>query len=143
MSYIDTRDLIEERSELQQQILEDFNDKFNQQLENYLEIDSFLENFEYETDDQSEFLEYWREETEQIGEIDDLESEINNGEFEFGTTLVPEDKFEEYTEQLLIDCGYISRDFPTWIEIDWEATADNVKQDYSEVEFRDVTYFYR
>ena len=40
-------------------------------------------------------------------------------------------------------CGYISDDFPSWIEIDWEATAENVKQDYSELEYEGGTYFYR
>ena len=40
-------------------------------------------------------------------------------------------------------CGYISDDFPSWIEIDWEATAENVKQDYSELEYEGETYFYR
>ena len=61
MNTIDSRNLIEERLELQQRILDDFNEKFKQDLEDYSEIDSFLEDedFKYETDDQNGFLEYW------------------------------------------------------------------------------------
>lgn len=52
-------------------------------------------------------------------------------------------EFEDYCEELVTDCGYISRDFPMWIEIDWTATANNVKRDYSEVEFRGESFLYR
>ena len=57
--------------------------------------------------------------------------------------LIAEDDFEEYVEELVTDCGYISKDLPSWIEIDWKATANNVRQDYSEVDFRGTTYLYR
>ena len=30
----------------------------------------------------------------------------------------------EFAEQLCQDCGYITKDFPSWIEIDWQATWD-------------------
>jgi hypothetical protein len=32
---------------------------------------------------------------------------------------------------------------PDWIVIDWDATADNLKVDYTEVEFDGVTYLVR
>ena len=35
MSYIDTRDLIEERDNLKEQILDDFNDRFNTELDDF------------------------------------------------------------------------------------------------------------
>ena len=39
---------------------------------------------------------------------------------------------EDFTRNILDDFGYIPKDFPSWIEIDWEATASNVMQDYVE-----------
>jgi hypothetical protein len=57
--------------------------------------------------------------------------------------LIEEDDFDEYCKELLEDCGYISKDFPVWIEIDWDATANNVRQDYQEVEFRGTNYLFR
>ena len=47
------------------------------------------------------------------------------GEYESGA---------EFAEQIASDCGYISRDFPSWIEIDWAATWDNtLSWDYTEI----------
>ena len=57
--------------------------------------------------------------------------------------MIEEDDFEDYVRELLVDCGYISKDFPYWIEIDWEATSENVKQDYSELEYKGETYYFR
>lgn len=143
MNTLDTRDLIEERDELKSQILDDFNEKFNAEVEIYEDIDDFMDDFNCETDDQDGFFEYWEEEISTIEEINKLEDEVYNGEFESGTTLIEEKDFTEYAQVFLEDCGYISRDFPTWIVIDWDETADNVKQDYSEVEYRGTTYLYR
>ena len=64
-------------------------------------------------------------------------------EFSYGCTLIEEDDFEDYCEELVIDCGYIPKDFPSWIEIDWEATASNMKQDYSELDYQGITYLFR
>ena len=137
MSYIDTRDLIEERDDLKQQILDDFNEKFNAELETFDEV---LQNIKQE--EREDFKSYWEDELVQIIEIDEVENAVGS-EFEYGCTLIEEDDFEEYVEEMLIDCGYISKDFPTWIEIDWEATAENVKQDYSELEYKGNTYYFR
>jgi hypothetical protein len=100
MNTLDTRDLIEERDNLTNDILQAWND--------YQE-----ENF--------------------------------NGEFDSGTTLIKESDFEEYCEDFLEDCGYFPKDFPQWIKnnIDWSGLADDMRQDYSEVEFRGINYLYR
>ena len=40
----------------------------------------------------------------------------------------------EFAEQLASDCGYIGRDMPSWIEIDWSKTWDNsLSWDYTEI----------
>ena len=142
---IDTRDLIGTRDELKQEILDSF-------LENFPHYEEMTESFEdirYIRLDEEE-LESWKEEwlseLEEIEAINELENEVNayaGDNFEDGVYLIVEDDFEDFLKQDLEDCGYIPKDFPTWIEIDWKATANNVKQDYLEVEFRGTNYLFR
>jgi len=48
------------------------------------------------------------------------------GEYESGA---------EFAEQLCKDCGYITGDLPSWIEIDWKATWDRaLSYDYIEID---------
>lgn len=61
----------------------------------------------------------------------------------YPVTIIRDSYFEEYTEELLTDIGYISRDFPSWIAIDWKKTAANVQEDYTSAEFDGVTYWAR
>ena len=145
MKTIDTRDLIEERDNLKEQILDDFNDRFNTELDDFDEIEIYLNDEASESikqEEREDFTSYWEDEYQQIEAINEIEDEVG-GEFEYGCTLIEEDDFEDYVEDMLIDCGYISKDFPTWIEIDWKATAENVKQDYSELEYKGDTYYFR
>jgi len=78
--------------------------------------------------------------------LDDLE---NNGGDEqwrgdwYPITLIRESHFTEYTREMLEDCGTIPRDLPAWVHIDWEATAREVKMDYSYVSIGEVDYLYR
>jgi len=58
-------------------------------------------------------------------------------------TFIRDSYFTDYTEELIIDCGYISKDFPAWISIDWEETAKAVQQDYYSAELDGVTYWAR
>ena len=39
----------------------------------------------------------------------------------------------EFAEQIVSDCGYVRGDLPSWIEIDWEKTWDNLSYDYIEI----------
>ena len=50
--------------------------------------------------------------------------EAYQGEYEGGA---------EFAEQMASDCGYISRDMPSWVEIDWAATWENLSYDYHEI----------
>ena len=38
----------------------------------------------------------------------------------------------EFAKEIVSDCGYISKDMPSWSEIDWEKTWDNLSYDYTE-----------
>jgi hypothetical protein len=64
-------------------------------------------------------------------------------DWQYGEALIRDDHFTEYTRELLKDVGYIPRDFPSWIEIDWEKTAENVRQDYTSAELDGTTYWGR
>ena len=41
------------------------------------------------------------------------------------------DSGEEFAESICKECGYIPNDLPSWVEIDWESTWDNLSQDYT------------
>lgn len=60
-----------------------------------------------------------------------------------GETLIRESYFTEYTEELVKDCYGLPSDLPSWIVIDWDATAENIKVDYNEADFDGVTYYFR
>lgn len=138
MSYIDTRELVETRDELKQQVL----DSFLEDFPHYEEMTESFEDIRFEEEEIESWKQDWQDELNQITCIDDLEYEIGS-EFNYGVTLIPEDDFTDYVIDLLEDCGYISKDFPSWIEIDWQKTADNVRQDYSEIEYEGKIYLYR
>lgn len=71
---------------------------------------------------------------ENAGDIED---------WEHGASLIHADFFTEYTRELLQDVGYIPADFPTWIVIDWDETADNVAEDYFQVMLNGQTFYVR
>lgn len=64
-------------------------------------------------------------------------------DWEYGETFIREDEFQDYAEEQLRELGYLPADLPSWIVIDMKATADNMKEDYSEFTFRGVTYLAR
>ena len=81
------------------------------------------------------------DEQKELAELEELESEVS--EWSGGNTLIPESEFVDYCRELLEDCGDIPKNFPYYVVIDWDATADNIKADYSAVDFQGETYLYR
>ena len=138
MNILDTRDLAEKRDELKQEILDSFLESFP----HYEEMIELFEDILFEEEEIESWKQDWQEEINQITCIDEVEDEIGS-EFDFGVTLIPEDDFTDYVEDLCKGYGYTSDDLPSGIEIDWEATAEDVKQDYSELEYEGKTYLYR
>ena len=44
------------------------------------------------------------------------------------------DSGAEFAEQIATDCGYVTRELPHWIEIDWQKTWDNaLSYDYTQI----------
>jgi len=76
----------------------------------------------------------------QLEAINDAEIEI--GVLEKGAYVINEDDFVAYTQEVAEDIGSVDRN-AHWVEIDWDATADNLRADYSTIEIDGVTYYYR
>lgn len=62
----------------------------------------------------------------------------------YPVTLIRDSYFEEHAREIAEDTGAVSRD-ATWPNnhIDWTAAADELRADYSSVEFNGVTFWYR
>ena len=138
--YLDTRDLQEQIDNLELEI-----EELNESLED-LDKDLASCNYEHELRTTQDEIEKGKERLQDLREelqpLLDLKYE-GIPEWDDGATLIPESDREEYVEDLLKDCGYISNDVPWWIVIDWAATADNVAADYSTVDYDGDTYYYR
>ena len=119
--------------ELTQEKLDDYNTLYDWE---YNDMCDFIENYSEE-----EFREHY----ETYNRLVDDYGQFVVDEFieEFDTDAIEhfEDMFQgqynsggDFAEQIATDCGYISRDMPTWIEIDWEKTWDKaLSYDYTEL----------
>lgn len=61
----------------------------------------------------------------------------------YPVTLICDSYFTDYAREMLHDCGDIPRDMPWFVEVDWDATARNIRVDYTPTEIDGVTYWYR
>lgn len=99
-----------------------------------------LEDLEEELDD---------DDTERLAALKDLESQLFTESMEKyarnESTLIPEEEFEDYAQELAYDGGFATRadDNPLHSFIDWLAWADYLKADYTEVTFDDNIYLIR
>jgi len=138
---LDTRDLVEERDSLKQNILDSFLEEFPQ----YEEMTESFEDIRFEEEEIEDWREGWRDELEIIADINNLESEISSNEWDYGITLIDEDDFEDYCEELVKDIGALPNDLPSYIEnnINWSGVAEDLRCDYSEVSYNGNNYLYR
>lgn len=78
--------------------------------------------------------------------LEDLESQASGyaADWQHGESLIRESYFEEYAKEFAQDCGMI-KDDAQWPNncICWESAAEELKQDYTSVEFDGVTYLVR
>ena len=65
-------------------------------------------------------------------------------DWHYGETIIHEDYFVAYAEQLADEIGAINKE-AEWplTHIDWEAAADELKIDYSVVGFNGIVYYIR
>ena len=164
-SSLDSRDIQEEIDNIEylkndyESNLESLNDELNN-LQNELYV---IENEDDYTDKQNDTYNKLEEIADKENEIQDCEFEYNryseefaglkdlkeeiesNSDegFEYGIQLIHESDIDDYLYELLVYCGYLPKELPDWIKIDWQATYDNMKQDYSEIELNGNTFYVR
>ena len=82
-------------------------------------LDEYNELYNWEYNDMCDFIENY--------DVDSVEhfEEMYQGQYDSGA---------EFAEMIASDCGYVSRDMPSWIEIDWQKTWDNaLSYDYTQI----------
>lgn len=82
------------------------------------------------------------DETSELEELQTLANDVE--EWQYGAQLIPVDDFEAYAQSLAEDCGMLPDDASWPLNcIDWEKAAEQLQQDYSEVEYQGSTYYVR
>ena len=61
----------------------------------------------------------------------------------YGETFIHEGYFTAYCMEMLSELEYLSADMPSWIIIDEDETAANMRADYTDYEFMGSTYYAR
>lgn len=120
------------------------------------ESKALLESDEPEYSEQFGPYLYWITEDGTMGLDDDEQEELHalkelaeqcerySGDWKYGATLIRDDYFEEYAQELAEDLGLINGN-ASWPNncIDWEQAANDLKYDYTSVDFNGVTYWIR
>jgi len=147
MNIIDTRDLFKRQCELQSE-LESLQDDINTAIAEVSEEQAKGADYDPELDtaveDAEAALSDWQSEyQEELDELNALESEVG-GEWMHGETLIDEDDFEEYAQELAEDVGNMPCDQPWPFNcIDWEQAANELRMDYSSCDYQGNTYLFR
>ena len=117
--------------------------------ETQTQIEEFLENtFGWDEDELVAFVERFGEEKFKLyfEEYADMVDDIGIGVVEAFLDVFDIDSISscrdaymgcyesgaEFAQQIAEDCGDVPRDLPSWIEIDWEKSWDNLDYDYVE-----------
>jgi hypothetical protein len=66
-----------------------------------------------------------------------------SGDWIHGESLINDEYWVQYVQELLEDIGDLPKDLPHYIVIDWEKTAENIQVDYSSVDFDGTTFWIR
>ena len=116
-----------------QELLDEYNELYNWE---YNEMCEFIENY-----GETEFLTYYETYHRLVDDYGQNLIDEFAEHYDVDTVEHFEDMYQgQYTsggsfaETIALDCGYVSRDMPHWIEIDWEKTWDNaLSYDYTEL----------
>jgi hypothetical protein len=157
---LDSRDIIARFDDLKSDrddLVEEWEDALNE-LNEYK--NSTTETFEQERLDELqvdvdmalENLSNW--DLENLDELDNLEYVVTEGEsiggdWSYGETLVRDEYFENYTEELISDCYELPKEINSgdWpyrhYTFDLTSAAEELKSDYSEIERDGTTYWVR
>ena len=149
---IDSRDVIARIEELREE-RQDILGRLEEARDNWAEYDADTDEGAASAElqqwvcDAERDLENW-DASDEADELRILEALASEGEaspdWQYGETLIRESYFKDYAQQMAEDCGMIP-DNLTWpcTCIDWEQATRELRSDYSEIEFDDVTYLIR
>ena len=141
MNILDTRDLDKRLNELEDE-RDDLEDSLTEARIEAKDCDPEEEE-EYDDNviDAIEALKEWDEEyKEELDELYAMRDEIS--EWRHGEALIAEEDFAEYAEQLADDLYGVEQHWP-FNHVDWDAAADELKSDYSSIDYQGSTYLYR
>lgn len=91
----------------------------------------------------------WESENEEdaaeLAALEDVQDQATQyvTDWTHGATLIRDGYFTDYARELLEDCGDIPKGMPWYVVVDWDATAEHIRTDYTEVDFDGVTYWVR
>ena len=116
-----------------QELLDEYNELYDWE---YNEMCEFIENHSEE-----EFREHYETYNKLCDDYGQLAVDEFIGEFDTDAIEHFEDMYQgqynsggDFAEQIATDCGYVTRELPHWIEIDWQKTWDNaLSYDYTEL----------
>jgi hypothetical protein len=86
------------------------------------------------------------DEAHELEKLAELASEVEPyaPDWRYGSGLIRDSYFTEYAQELAEDLGAVNRDMSwPYTCIDWDAAADELKQDYTSVDFNGVEYWIR
>lgn len=106
------------------------------------------------TDDGEPVPTSWEaEETDDAEELERLEKLLDQCKgygdghhwegYSFPATLIADSHFPAYAEEFANEIGAVGRENASWIVIDWEATAKGMQQDYTQVDYDGIDFWFR
>lgn len=103
-----------------------------------------IEELEELFDSYDEYKAEHPEEVKEYKELNELKDECEGSGWDDGIYFIPDYEFEDYCRELAEDCYITSADNnPLLNYVDWEKWARDCSMDYSEVEFRGTSYYWR
>ena len=112
--------------------------------EEYAEWSAKLSELKTALVDATSELDEWDEDNgDELKGLVALCDEAPGDDWEHGATLINESYFTDYCQELVSDIGDLPKDIPGYLVIDWEATANNLRADYTSVEWEGTTFYVR
>lgn len=147
---IDSRDIIERIEELESE-MEDYQTEYclcsldPTEMYSKEEYDKWDKTHKRKTVEKCiEIWDKWEGLEEYKTLLDVTEQGEGCGDWKYGESLIRDSYFREYAEELAYDLGLVSRNARWPFDcIDWERAAEDLKMDYTKIDFDGVTYWMR
>ena len=145
---IDSRDIIARIEELESELQSEFDERLEAGTTGFTDFDTWLE-VTADSDNESAKFNYCDEAKEYLSLKALAEEGENSPDWFHCETLIHDNYFTQYIEELINDCYEMPKEMNSgawpWrhITIDYEAAADEAKQDYFSLDFDGETYWIR